>query len=80
MITRLSDGVSQESNTVATEVFIEIKGDLKFRDSLSSTLRCATLNTLHEKVEDFRVMHALDKLPVNFAKHEISLLVLEWIM
>ena len=80
MITRLSDGVSQESNTVATEVFIEIKGDLKFRDSLSSTLRCATLNTLHEEVEDFRVMHALDKLPVNFAKHEISLLVLEWVM
>ncbi len=41
------------------------------------TLRGDALNALDEKVEDFGVVHALDKLAVDLAEHQVSLLVFE---
>ena len=80
MVTRLSDGVSEESNTVSTEVLVEVNSDSEFSCSLSVTFRSNSLDGLHEEFEDFRVVHAIDDLAVDLREHQVSLLVLEGVV
>ena len=44
------------------------------------TLRSHTLNTPHKELEYLGIVHSLYNFTVDFAKHQVSLLVLEWVV
>lgn len=69
--------MSQESNSVTTEILDEVDSNSEFGGGLSMTLGCHSLNALYKKFEDFWVVHALDHLAVDLTEHKVSLLVLE---
>ena len=80
MVTRLTHGVGKEADTVTTEVFKEVDGDLELSGRLHSAFRSDSLDGLHEEVEHFGVMHAVDNTTVHLAKHQVSLLVMEGVV
>lgn len=77
MITRLSNGVGQKSNSITAKVFNEVEGDLQLGSRLLSAFWSHSLDTLHKEVEYLRVVHHLDHLTVDFAEHQVALFVLE---
>ena len=61
--------MSQETNTVTTEILDEVNSNSEFGCGLSMTLGSHSLNALYEKFEDFWVVHALDHLAVDLTEH-----------
>lgn len=80
MITWLSDRMSQESNTVATEVLDKVDCHSELGGRLGMALGSHSLDTSDEKFENLRIVHALYHLAVDLAKHEISLLILKGVV
>ena len=80
MISWLSLTVRQESNSVTTEVLIEVQCYLELTEGLLSALGNASLDALDEELHDFLVVEAFNDTPVDLTEHQVSLLVLEWVV
>lgn len=80
VIAGLARTVGEEADTISTEIFKEINGDVQLGSSLDLRLGNSALDALHEEVHDFLVVHDVDDLAVNLAEHQVSLLVLEGIV
>jgi hypothetical protein len=80
VVTRRSLSTCQIADIVTTEVLEEVNCYLELSKSLSVTLGACSLNTVNEEVPNFLILHLFYNLSADFAKHQISLLVLEGIV
>lgn len=77
MISGLALAVSQEANTVSTEVFKKVDGNLELSARLEVRLGDSALDHLDKEIKDLFVVHGLNDLAVDLAEHEVALFVLE---
>ena len=80
VVSGLSNRVSQEADSVATEVLKKVDRDIDFGARLLVGFWNASLYAAHEELVDFGIMHAFDNFAVHLREHEVSLLVLERVM
>ena len=77
MVTRLTDGVGKEADTITAEVLIKVESDLELCRRLLRRFGSHALDALHEEVENLWIVHALYHLSVDFTEHKVAIFVLE---
>lgn len=80
MITWWSKWRCQVSDVISTEILEEVYSNLQFTSGLSCRFRTYSLDSFNEEIEDFFVVKGFSNSSVDFAKHQVSFLVFEWIM
>ena len=80
MISRVSKSFSEESNLVSAEVLIKYSNNSNFSLGLGCTFWCSSLDKSDKEVENFGIMKDFCRLSADITQHEVSLLVLEWVV
>jgi len=80
MVSWNSERFSEEPHLISTEVLEEVSSDNNLSSSLGFTLWCTSLDAFDKEVEHFWIMKNLSSLSADISKHEIPLLVLEWVV